>query len=66
MQFNSMILRLYVQLQNVVSNAFAARRGQSMIEYAIICALIAVLAIGAVTLLGGAIRDQFTQIAGAL
>ena len=36
--------------------------GQGMVEYALIIALIAVVVIGAVRLLGGSVRDQFTGI----
>jgi pilus assembly protein Flp/PilA len=41
-------------------------RGQGLAEYALILALIAVLVIGAVTLLGGAIGDILEKVAGAI
>jgi pilus assembly protein Flp/PilA len=41
-------------------------RGQGLAEYALILALIAVLVIGAVTLLGGAIGEILTDVAGAI
>jgi pilus assembly protein Flp/PilA len=43
-----------------------SRRAQSMVEYSIIAALIAIAAIGAVSVLGGKIAGVFTNIAGSL
>jgi Flp pilus assembly pilin Flp len=40
--------------------------GATMVEYALMVALIAVVAIGAVTLLGGSVRDIFTSISDKL
>jgi pilus assembly protein Flp/PilA len=40
--------------------------GQGLVEYALIIALIAIVVIGALTLLGGAIGDILSQIAAAL
>ena len=36
--------------------------GQSMVEYAIIAALVAVVALGAVRLLGGSVSTTFTHV----
>lgn len=41
---------------------FRNQRGATMIEYALIAALIAVAAIGAMTLLGSGLNDIFTNI----
>jgi pilus assembly protein Flp/PilA len=40
--------------------------GQTMAEYGLLIALIAIVVIGAVTLLGGKISAAFTQIAGQI
>jgi pilus assembly protein Flp/PilA len=42
------------------------QRGQSMIEYALIAALVAIVLIGALVALGGAIEAKFTQITTTL
>ncbi|RKD28853.1 pilus assembly protein [Thermohalobacter berrensis] len=41
-------------------------RGQGMVEYALIIALIAILLIGGLTALQGGIGDVFTRITNAL
>jgi pilus assembly protein Flp/PilA len=40
--------------------------GQGMVEYGLILALIAVVVIGALTLLGGKVGNIFTQVDGKL
>jgi Flp pilus assembly pilin Flp len=40
--------------------------GQDLLEYALLVALIALIAVGAVTAAGGAVNVIFTRIAGAL
>jgi len=42
------------------------RDGQSMVEYGLILALIAVVVIVALTTLGGQIKNMFADISGAL
>ncbi len=42
------------------------RRGQAMVEYALILVLIAVVVIGVLLILGGQIKGIFTSISGAL
>jgi pilus assembly protein Flp/PilA len=42
------------------------RRGQAMVEYALILVLIAVVVIGVLLVLGGQIKSIFTSIYGAL
>jgi len=44
----------------------AARPGQSMVEYAIVAALIAIVAMAAVQALGGGIATVFQNILGRL
>ncbi len=40
--------------------------GATMVEYGLMVALIAIVALLAVTALGGSVRDVFTSIGGAL
>lgn len=44
----------------------AAERGQSMVEYAIVTALIAIVALGAVQALGGGVTTVFNNIVDAI
>ncbi|MBX2996938.1 MAG: Flp family type IVb pilin [Caldilineaceae bacterium] len=46
-----------------VRNAFSSEEGQGMAEYGLILALVALLAIGALTALGGQLGDIFQNIA---
>lgn len=41
-------------------------RGASLVEYALLVALIAVVCIVAITLLGGAASDKFSQVGDSL
>ena len=40
--------------------------GQDLLEYALLVALIALVAVGAVTAAGGAVNDIFTEVASQL
>jgi Flp pilus assembly pilin Flp len=44
----------------------AAEAGQSMVEYAIVTALIAIVALGAVQALGGGVTTVFNDIVDAI
>jgi len=44
----------------------ATERGASLVEYALLVALIAVVCIGAVTFLGGQTADSYSQIGASL
>ena len=46
--------------------ARAAQTGQGLAEYALILALIAVLAIAAVTFMGGTINDMMSSLGNAM
>ena len=50
----------------MMTNFFADESGATAIEYGLIAALIAVVIIGALTLLGSSISDKFNQIATAV
>jgi pilus assembly protein Flp/PilA len=45
---------------------FAKEEGQGLVEYALILVLIAVVVIGALTLLGSNINNLFTEVAGTI
>lgn len=49
-----------------ILDVFRSEKGASLVEYALIAALIAVVAIGALTLLGGSIRNQLQNVANAI
>ena len=55
---------------NALVNLIAAIRrdneGQDLLEYALLVALIAVLAVGAITAAGGAVQTAFAAIAAAI
>ena len=55
---------------NALVNFIAAIRrddeGQDLLEYALLVALIAVLAVGAITAAGGAVQAAFSAIAQAI
>lgn len=53
---------MYAMLTSVLQN----KKGQGMVEYALILSLIAVVVIAALTLMGTDIRAIFTTISGKL
>jgi pilus assembly protein Flp/PilA len=57
------MLRLVTAFQ---SRFIKEEEGASMVEYGLLVALIAVVAIAAVTLVGGAVRDNFNEVATGL
>jgi pilus assembly protein Flp/PilA len=60
-----MLLGLYSTLKNRIAST-ANERGASAVEYGLLVALIAVVIIGAVTLLGGNLESIFDTIADAI
>ena len=54
------------QLVTFVKSFARNEEGQDLLEYALLVALIALIAVGAVTAAGGAVNQIFTAIAGAL
>ncbi|OFW11688.1 MAG: hypothetical protein A3H96_03230 [Acidobacteria bacterium RIFCSPLOWO2_02_FULL_67_36] len=54
------------QLVTLVKSLGRQEEGQDLLEYALLVALIALIAIGAVTAAGGAVSGIFNAIAGAL
>jgi len=55
-------VRLVLGLQTLARRLGAGQAGQSMVEYAIVAALIAVVAMAAVQALGGGIAHVFQNI----
>lgn len=49
-----------------IQGVFTSEEGASLVEYALLVALIAVVCIAAVTLLGGNISTKLNQIASAI
>ncbi len=50
----------------MIGNLYVAEEGQDLAEYALVIALIAVVAVGALTLLGGNIANTLNSIAGSI
>ena len=55
-----------MQLINMVRSFIRRDEGQDLLEYALLVALIAIVAAGAVELAGGSVSAIFTDIAGQL
>ena len=60
------MLRMYIGLQTWVASVRDREEGQALVEYALILALIAVVSLGALTVLGESVRDQLTAIGTAI
>jgi pilus assembly protein Flp/PilA len=60
------MLRLMVNAQTMVQSLVRKDEGQDLLEYALLVALIALVAVGAVTLAGEQVDAVFTAIAGAI
>lgn len=54
------------KLRSLVRRMVQEEQGQSMVEYGLIIALIAVAVIAAIMLLGGTISNLFTNVVGNL
>jgi pilus assembly protein Flp/PilA len=55
-----------LNMMDFISNLRTREEGQALVEYALILSLIAVVCIGALTLLGGNVNNILNQIAAAL
>ena len=49
-----------------INHLFRRDEGQDLLEYALLVALIAIVAVGAVTAAGGSVQAVFTSIAGSI
>ncbi len=56
------ILRLYVKLQNLASN----QDGQDLVEYALLCTLIALALIASVNQFASSVTNMFATISSSL
>jgi pilus assembly protein Flp/PilA len=60
------LLSIITSLQMALARAFDEEEGQGLVEYALILALIAVIAIAALTLLGGKVSDVLSTVATSI
>jgi Flp pilus assembly pilin Flp len=60
------MLRFMVNAQTMAQSLVRKDEGQDLLEYALLVALIALVAIGAVQLAGGQVKAIFTEIAGKI
>jgi pilus assembly protein Flp/PilA len=60
------VLTLFTNLQLAIAGALNDEEGQGLTEYALILALIAIIAIAALTLLGGKVTDVLSTVANSL
>ncbi len=60
------MLSIYTKLQIALARAFDEEEGKGLTEYALILALIAVIAIAALTLLGGKVSDVLSTAANSI
>jgi pilus assembly protein Flp/PilA len=56
----------YNFLKTWLTSLTKSERGASLVEYALLVALIAVVVIGAVTLLGSTARDTFSDVSSEI
>jgi pilus assembly protein Flp/PilA len=56
----------YTFLKTWLTSLTKSERGASLVEYALLVALIAVVVIGAVTLLGSTTRDTFSDVSSEI
>lgn len=59
---NSLFLAMYVKLQSLI----AREEGQDLVEYALLVALIALIAIASITKLGTTVNSVFSTINASL
>ena len=57
-----MMTELYVKMLNRVKS----RKGQTLVEYGLILALVAIVVIAVLTVLGDQLKNIFSQVTGAL
>jgi pilus assembly protein Flp/PilA len=60
------MLAIYTNLQLALARALDEEEGQGLTEYALILALIAVIAIAALTFLGGKVTDVLSTAANSI
>jgi pilus assembly protein Flp/PilA len=60
------MLKLFINMKLAVARLFDEEEGQGLTEYALILALIAIIAIAALTLLGGKVTDALSTVGNSL
>jgi pilus assembly protein Flp/PilA len=60
------MLKLFINMKLAVARLFDEEEGQGLTEYALILALIAIVAIAALTLLGGKVTDALSTVGNSL
>ena len=60
------MLKLFINLQLTMARLFDDEEGQGLTEYALILALIAIIAIAALSLLGGKVTKALSTVGTAL
>jgi len=60
------MITLYTFVQNWLEARRDDDRGASLVEYALLVALIAVVCIAAISLLGGSAADKFSTVSNSL
>jgi Flp pilus assembly pilin Flp len=55
-----------IELYTMLRNRLEGERGQTMAEYAVVLAVIAVIVVAALQLLSGGIADTLGEVAGVL
>jgi pilus assembly protein Flp/PilA len=60
------VSRIYLQTLLKLRDASRRQEGQTMTEYGVLLALVAVVVIASVAILGGKISDVFTNVTGKL
>jgi pilus assembly protein Flp/PilA len=60
------MLKLFVNLKLMLARVLDEEEGQGLTEYALILALIAIVAIAALTLLGGQVTSKLNTVASSL
>lgn len=59
-------MTLLTELQNLIKRLSADQRGASLVEYSLLVALIAVLALVAIAAFGGSLSSEYSDIANSL
>jgi pilus assembly protein Flp/PilA len=60
------MLKLYTTLQLALTRVFDEEDGQGLTEYALILALIAILAVAALSLIGGAVSSTLSKVSSSI
>jgi pilus assembly protein Flp/PilA len=60
------LIPTYVKLRSRIESTLDNEKGATMVEYALLAALIAAALVGAITALSGGISGTFAKVTGAL